>query len=332
VKNRFKIADAVGAIIVLGITAQPGWIEADDPSGFSPRDIEVGAVRWQRDLDAAFEASRRTGKPILAFFQEVPGCSGCQKFGASVMSYQPIVQAIEHEFLPVLIYNNRGGKDAEILNRYHEPAWNYQVIRFFDSSGRDLIPRKELVWTRGPLAVRMIQALEAAGRPVPGYLEVTAYEDNAELQEEAAFAQPCFWSGEVMLGRVPGVITTEAGWINGREVTLVHYRPDLVSLEALIDSAVAAGVAETVFLRTDEERQLVGRTRRLGVGSLDGTYHRARQSDQNRQIRDSVFAEIDLSPMQRTKINAFVATDMQQALSWLTPGQLAELETLEASP
>ena len=226
-KNQLK-----PALVVL---CSMGFVLAAGAATPPAKRIEVGTVEWRRDLDQAIKKSRRIGKPVLAFFQEVPGCAGCQEFGATVMSHQPLVEAVEREFLPVLIYNNRKGKDAEILKRYEEPAWNYQVIRFLDGEGKDLIPRKDRIWTRDALASRMIQALESAGRPVPGYLEATAYEDDTDGQETVAFAQSCFWSGEVALGRVPGVITTEAGWIDGREVTLVRYRPDLVTLDSLID-------------------------------------------------------------------------------------------------
>ena len=328
--NRPRYARAVGGVVALVMTALLGVIEAGGPADVLAHHVEVGTVNWRRDLDAAIKKSRRTGKPVFAFFQEVPGCSGCQDFGAIVMSYEPLAQAVEREFIPVLIYNNKAGKDFEILTRYGEPAWNYQVIRFLDGSGRDLIPRKDRVWTRDALAMRMIQALEAAQRPVPGYLEVTAYEGNADLQEVVAFSQSCFWRGEVMLGRVPGVITTEAGWIENREVTLVRYRPDLIALDTLVDDAIAAGVADAVFVSTEEQRQRVGRDRRLKVGSLDSSYRRAPDSDQKRQIRDSVFADIDLSAMQRTKVNAFVTSDTQTAAAWLTPVQLAEFERLEA--
>ena len=305
-----------------------GSIVADGLPEASANPIEVGTVEWRRDFDHALEESARSGKPVFAFFQEVPGCAGCQKFGAKVMSHSPIVEAVQREFLPVLIYNNRRGKDAEILERYGEPAWNYQVIRFLDGEGNDLIPRKDRVWTRDTLASRMIQALEVAGRPVPRYLEVAAYESNAERQETAAFAQSCFWSGEVALGPVQGVITTEAGWIEGREVTLVRYRPDLVSLDALVDRAIAAGVADKVYLPTEEQRKRVGRDERLAVGSLDQSYRRARASDQKRQIRNSIFDGIDLSPMQQTKVNAFATVNLQAALAWLTPTQREEFEPM----
>lgn len=38
-----------------------------------PTPVELGRVAWQRDHDAAFAAARASGKPVLLFFQEVPG-------------------------------------------------------------------------------------------------------------------------------------------------------------------------------------------------------------------------------------------------------------------
>ena len=35
--------------------------------------VEVGKVNWGRDLDAALQASKDSGKPVLLLFQEVPG-------------------------------------------------------------------------------------------------------------------------------------------------------------------------------------------------------------------------------------------------------------------
>lgn len=72
----------------------------------------------------------------------------------------------------MLVYNNRSsGMDRELLQRYHEPAWNFQVIRFLDANGRDIIPRKDRVWTTRGVAQRMVKALEALKRPVPDYIE-----------------------------------------------------------------------------------------------------------------------------------------------------------------
>ncbi len=35
--------------------------------------VEVGKVKWGRDLDAALAKSKKTGRPIFILFQEVPG-------------------------------------------------------------------------------------------------------------------------------------------------------------------------------------------------------------------------------------------------------------------
>lgn len=75
----------------------------------------------------------------------------------------------------MLVYNNRGsGMDRELLQRYREPSWNFQVIRFLDADGRDIIPRKDRVWTTRGVAQRMVKTLEVLNRPVPDYLEKLA--------------------------------------------------------------------------------------------------------------------------------------------------------------
>ena len=134
--------------------------------------IEVGHVRWQRDFDHALMESADNGKPLFVLFQEVPGCSGVKKFGREVLTNPSLVEAIENEFIPVLVYNNRqGGTDELLLKRYKEPSWNYQVIRFLNAEGHDVIPRKDRVWTTSGVASRMIEALLAVDRPVPQSLE-----------------------------------------------------------------------------------------------------------------------------------------------------------------
>lgn len=322
--------------------------------------IEVGRVSWGRDLDAALRESAKSGKPVFAFFQEVPGCAGCQTFGREVMSHPPLVAAIEREFLPVLIYNNRRGRDAELLERFAEPAWNYQVVRFLDGRGNDLIPRRDRVFSRPGIAARMIAALEAAARPVPGYLQVEAWETDGERHASAAFAQACFWTGETTIGRIPGVLTTEAGWIAGGEVTLVRYHTGSISLETLIETVAAEGAGEIVFVPEGEPLRRARALDRLPVRTLDEShcaesevrihgssqepaeseqslsplcmrtsetshYRTAQAADQKRQIRGSALSRLDLSPMQRTKVNSFAPLGLEHALEWLTPAQRQRL-------
>jgi len=88
-----------------------------------------------------------------------------------VLTNPQLVRAIEEEFIPMLVYNNRsGGMDRKLLKRYREPSWNFQVIRFLDAGGRDIIPRKDRVWTTQGVARRMVKTLEVLNRPVPDYL------------------------------------------------------------------------------------------------------------------------------------------------------------------
>jgi Thioredoxin-like len=160
-------------ILTALLMSAPGVAVAENP-------IAVGSVHWGRNLDQALKTSGATGRPVLVLFQEVPGCSGCQDFGRTVLTNPQIVEAVEKEFLPVLVYNNRG-EDRQLLERFDEPAWNYQVVRFLDAEGRDIIPRKDHIWTVRDLAIRMIATLQATRRPVPKYLQTLA--EKAEWSE-----------------------------------------------------------------------------------------------------------------------------------------------------
>ena len=50
-----------------------------------------------------------------------------QQFGRDVLSNAQLVEAIETEFTPLLIHNNKPGKDAEVLRRFGEPAERFRL-------------------------------------------------------------------------------------------------------------------------------------------------------------------------------------------------------------
>ena len=291
-------------------------------SGGNP--VEAGDVRWGRDISAALEQSAESGRPVFVLFQEIPGCSGCQAFGREVLTHPLLVEAIEDEFVPVLVYNNRGGEDAELLQRFNEPAWNFQVVRFLDARGRDLIPRKDRVWTLGEIAARMVQALDAARRPVPRYLQVLVLENQSPEIARCAFAMPCFWTGEMELGKIDGVVCTEAGFLGGNEVVLVRYDPEILSLRALMDKAKSARCALTVYASGTDLKSVKG----IPTGLLDGRYRKAPESDQKKQLsRWPALQRLpNLSDMQKTKLNASMGSDRARALEWLSPRQRRALQ------
>ena len=288
----------------------------------TPQPEEAGKVHWGRILETALASSAQTGKPVFALFQEIPGCAGCKQFGRDVMSHPLIVEAVETEFTPLLIHNNKGGRDAEVMQRFREPAWNYQVVRFLNGQAEDIIPRKDQVWDTAGIAERMIAALTETKRPVPGYLRLLAAEHSPRLKQ-AVFAMFCFWTGEMELGKINGVITTEAGFMAGREVTQVRYDPAVISLPQLITAAEKVECANTVYVPSAELGS--AKTTRLNVGTISG-YRTAPASDQKKQIGGTAAERLLLSPAQATKVNSWIRNDPSKALSFLTPSQQAQLK------
>lgn len=285
------------------------------PSG---QPIEVGTVSWLRELEEAMAISDETGRPVFALFQEVPGCAGCKQFGAEVLSNQVIVDAIEEAFVPLLIHNNTGGRDAEVLAQYGEPAWNFQVVRFLDSDGFDIIERRDKVWETGPLAARMVQTLEKAGREIPPYLRLVEQEFSDRL-ETIHFAQGCFWTGEMHLAQIEGVVYTLAGFMGGHEITTVYFDPNQINAGDVAREAKARGVASIIYAEGDVKQSL----ERSGfqVQFTDEATHRvAPKRDQKRQI-SGVPGLKGLTPAQTAKVNGFFRSSAADAAKYLAPSQ-----------
>ena len=302
---------------ILGITV----LAAVTAYGANP--VEIGTINWGRDIEKARKDAKASGKPIFLLFQEVPGCAGCKDFGKTVLSNPVLKKAVEQEFEPVVIYNNRKGMDDEVRKAFGEPAWNYQVVRFLDAEGKDLIPRKDKVWTLDAVTARMRSALLAAKRPVPKYMQMAALEKPVKSHPQVAFAMACFWTGEAKLGALKGVVETEAGWLESREVTRVTYDPKVISFSELVSAAKKARCAQKVYVKTRSQKTAADAAG-IGVGVLSKDYRVARPSDQKRQLGGLSAGQLkDLTPLQLTKLNAFWRTDRDRALEWLTPSQRA---------
>ncbi|HNM25983.1 MAG TPA: VPGUxxT family thioredoxin-like (seleno)protein, type 2 [Saprospiraceae bacterium] len=196
---------------------------------------ELGQVHWIRDLDAGRAAAQKSGKPILILFQEVPGCSNCTRFGNTTLSHPLIVEAIETYFIPVCIYNNKGGKDAEALKLFDEPAWNNPVLRIVRPDNHDIVVRMADFNSPVQLVNGMRRALDLSGAVTPKYLELLEEELSARESglQTATFSMYCFWTGEGIFGALPGVIETEPGYQDGREVVKVQFDPTVTNREAL---------------------------------------------------------------------------------------------------
>jgi len=196
---------------------------------------ELGDVRWLRSFEQAQAQSQKEGKPVLILFQEIPGCATCRKYGNDVLTDPLIVEAIETEFIPLAIHNNKGGADAEILKRYNEPAWNNPVVRIVDQKGVDVVQRLSGNYSPGGIADRMRQALIETHGSAPTYLQLLTDELVAQQRgtENATYSMYCFWTGEALFGRLNGVVKTTAGYQNGKEVVSVEYDPLVIAKSEL---------------------------------------------------------------------------------------------------
>lgn len=247
------------------------------------------------------------------------------------MSHPLIVEAAESLFVPVLVHNNRPGVDQKILKRFGEPAWNNPVIRFVDHNEKDVIARKDGVWTTGGVAARMLAVLDSKHK-APAYLRIVAAEENGRNQI-ATFAMHCFWQGEVDLGGLEGVKHTQAAWLHGKEVVEVVYDPQIVTYQKLLQTARQLKCASTVFARTKQQltiaKPIVGDAAEFTTDAS----RPAKESDQHFYLRRTILNYLPLTPMQATKINSALLRK-KNIDSLLSPRQtqlLQKLKTLQTS-
>ena len=210
--------------------------------------IELGNVNWLRERSEALSRSKESKKPVLILFQEVPGCLTCQKFGSEILTDPLIVEAIETLFVPLCIYNNKKGTDAEVLSLYNEPSWNNPVLRVTDSNGVT-IQRLAGAYTKRKVLSFILDTYQTIGKSTPHYLRLMHEELLAEELgvESMVIETPCFWSGEVAIAGIHGVISTEAGWMGGREVVKLSFNPLIVDDVAIAQQARRAGVMSANF-------------------------------------------------------------------------------------
>lgn len=268
---------------------------------------ELGEVAWLRDHDRALRLAAEQARPVLLLFQEVPGCSTCVNFGQDVLTHPLMVELIADRFVPVAIFNNRPGRDAEILRRYGEASWNNPVVRFLGPDGEELLPRLANRYDTLGLYEKIVAVLEKLGEDVPGYFRLLGRDLLVDegLSQCVIYTTPCFWSGETSLAQHPAVITTDAGWVDGEEVVRVHFDPRLASGEDIDAYAHAEGFspARRGGFRLDREPQFY--------------------------LRKDRARHLPLTPAQRTQINLALPyrgslTDLlsPQQSAWLSDPRL----------
>jgi hypothetical protein len=263
------------------------------------QNIELGKVSWLRDYKEALGQSELKNKPILLFFQEISGCSTCVNFGRDVLSHPLMVEFIENEFVPLAIFNNRPGKDSDILALYNEPSWSNPVAHFVDDKGKDIIPK--LANNYQPLSMynKLIEVLDKLRKPIPKYAMLLGEDLKMKYGKlkTTIYETPCFWSGETSLALHQAVKYTEAGRVGIAEVVKVYFDNSQVSLEVLNSFAIKEG-----FFQIDN--------------------HENYKIDESPQyyLSKSSFKSLPLSKAQRAQINVAIPYK-KQPLEYLSPKQ-----------
>lgn len=282
------------------------FLNAQERTNPKNQDEELGKVAWLRDYDTALAMAKKQQKPVLILFQEVPGCATCRNYGHNVLSNPLMTEAIENEFIPLAIFNNKGGKDAKILKKYGERSWNNPVVRIVDVDGKDIVNRVARDYSAKGLYKAMTNAITKYGNEIPDYVKILGKELFAiNNTKETYYSMYCFWTGEKLLGNNTGVVNTEAGFMNGREVVKVTYVPEIIPNNDLTNFALQHKMAPI---------------------KKDNSYRKATK-DEDYYLQHSNYRFLPLSKLQRTKINSALGSNKNPE-RFLSPKQLKWLRNM----
>lgn len=290
------------------LQGQGEWSAPDNP-------VELGQVHWLRDYDDAISKSKSTGKPIFLLFQEVPGCSNCTTFGHHVLSHPFVVEMIETYYVPLAIFNNKGGKDKKILQQFKEPSWNNPVVRVINEHGQDIVPRLANNFSREGVVDRINQSMTVSNQITPKYFDIWTEEvAGASNSQEAYLSMYCFWTGEKEIAQIPGVLSTEPGFMHGKEVVKVSFDKATTDLKKVIKEAKKSSCADEVFVADKELLNLADRTTGKYRVDKDVKYYMAQTE----------YRTIPMTQLQASRVNALIG-QRKSPNELLSPRQLVLL-------
>ena len=268
---------------------------------------ELGEVKWYRNYDKAISEGKKQNKDILLLFQEVPGCSTCRNYGQNVLSHPLMVEAIENFFIPVAVFNNKEGTDRVLLEKFNEPSWNNPVVRIINWKEEDVITRISDDYSAITLCKKMKESLLKKNVSIPEFLNLLEIELSTKNTKEEFFTMYCFWSGEKKLGNINGVISTESGFINHKEVVKVKYNTTIIKKDVLIFKA-----------------------QQKGFSTIESKHYKVSRKDLHYFLQHSNLKYIPLTEIQKTKINSAIGEEMPYKF-FLSPQQLIWLEEINSS-
>ena len=148
-------------------------------------------------------------------------------------------------------------------------------------------------------------------------------------RETATFSMYCFWTGEKKLGNVNGVLETQPGFMNGREVVEVKYNPILISYEDLVTEAKSASCASHVF--TENNNQITKAEKVVGKNKVSKKSKFRLDKEPKYYLSRSVYRFIPMTPTQAVKVNVKIGSG-QSPDEFLSPRQLELLDFIQKNP
>ena len=289
-----------------------------------PNPIELGHVAWERDFELALSKAQQVDRPVFILFQEIPGCATCRNYGQDILTDPLIVEAIESLFVPVAIYNNRPGKDAEILKSFGEPSWNNPVVRIVNPLQADLSPRLSGDYSKAGVIQAMITALETDGQTPPPYLSLLleTHQASQSKTETAVFSMYCFWSGEKGFGDMPGLVASEPGFMGHKEVVKVEYNPQVISYQEVLAYATEEDISSHVFVANDQQAMIANKQEAVEQ-TEQGTFRP--DHTPKYYLAQTDYRFVPMTHLQASKANAMIGNRQDPAVLF-SPRQLAILQ------
>jgi peptide methionine sulfoxide reductase MsrA len=312
------MANKISFIIIMLVFFHVNGLQAQSFSYPNDNPTELGKVHWLRDYSEALAAAKQKNLPVFILFQEVPGCSNCTTFGSQILSQPLIVEAIETCFVPLCIYNNKDGKDKEVLQKYNEPTWNNPVIRIVDQGGKDIVPRQPDFRSTSKTLSTIITAISTSKREVPAYLKLLLQEmeaKEASTVSEAYLSMYCFWSGEKEISTISGVLGTEAGYMHGKEVVKVTFNNEVTKLSTIYNKAQKVGCADNAYADISNANDMPVTPTAIYRKDREDKYY----------LSKSAYKTVPMTELQKTKVNGAIATGSNPE-QYLSPRQISILK------
>ena len=129
----------------------------------------------------------------------------------------------------------------------------------------------------------------------------------------------CFWTGEKEIGRIPGVVSTEAGFMGGREVVQVEYNPVVLPFEDLVKQAARASCASHVYAENNQQEKAAGKVVSGNAISPKGNYRPDKEPKY--YLSKTHWKYVPMTELQAVKANSLVG-QRQSPEEVLSPRQV----------